>query len=189
MDIQVVILAAGYSSRANTNKLLLELNSKTVIENCINSFYDICSNIIVVGGFRIDELKPVLKHYNKVNLVFNPFYDSGMFSSVKQGLMHANAEKIFITPGDFPLIKQETLYKMLLIKADIVIPSYNGKYGHPVLLSDRYTCEIMSGKYLNLRDFIQNNPNTVIDTDDIGVLYDIDTMDDYEYVKNKVLLK
>ena len=189
MDIQAVILAAGYASRANTNKLLLAINNKTVIENCIDGYYDICSNIIVVGGFRIDELKPVLKNYKKVNLVFNPYYDSGMFSSVRKGLMYAYAEKLFITPGDCPLIKQETLLKMLSVKSDIVIPSYNGKHGHPVLLSARYVHKILNKNYANLRDFIHDNPNTVIDVEDIGVIYDIDTIDDYEYIKNMVILK
>lgn len=186
MNIQALILAAGYSSRAKTNKLLLELRGKTVIENCIDNYYYCCSNIIVVGGFRIDELKPVLKHYNKVNLVYNPFYDSGMFSSVKQGLKYINADRLFITPGDCPIIKQETLNKMLSINANIVLPSYKGKKGHPVLLSNKYTCEILSDKYSKLRDFIHDNPKTIIDADDMGVLYDIDTTNDYKKIKNLV---
>lgn len=186
MSVQAVILAAGYSRRANTNKLLLELFGKTIIENCIESYYEVCADLIVVGGYRIQQLKPVLKHYNKVNLVYNPFYDSGMFSSVKEGFKYAHADRMFITPGDCPLIKQETLNKMLSINSDIVIPSYNGKLGHPVLLSGSYTHEILSDKYLKLRDFIHDNPNTIIDVDDMGVLYDIDTMDDYKKIKNLV---
>ncbi len=187
--IQAVILAAGYSRRANTNKLLLELNGKTIIENCIESYYDVCANLIVVGGYRIQQLKPVLKRYDKVNLVYNPLYDSGMFSSVREGVKYASADRLFITPGDCPIIKQGTLNKMLSIKTDIVIPLFNGRKGHPLLLSGKYMPEILSDKYLSLRELVNNNPHTIIDVDDIGILYDIDTMDDYDCIKNQVLLK
>jgi len=182
--MQTVILAAGRSSRANTNKLLLTLRGKTVIENCVEAFYDTCSDIIVVGGCRIDELKPVLRHYKNVKLVCNYNYKKGMFSSVKEGLRHITAEKFFITPADHAVIKKETIHKLCMVNSDIAIAAYKGAKGHPVLISGRYIDDILNNDYLSLRDFMFNKSKTIINTADIGVVYDIDTMNDYYFIKS-----
>lgn len=183
MKIEGIVLAGGLSSRAGTNKLLLDINGKTVIEKSILGMYDICSRIIVVGGYRIDEIKDILYKYPKVELIYNPDYLNGMFSSVKKGLINVKEKRFFLIPGDYPLVDKRTYKYMLNIDKDIVIPVYNKKRGHPLLMKSYLINEIISNNtFKTLRDFLSIKEITFIDVDDFGILMDIDTMDDYNSI-------
>lgn len=186
MITEGIILAAGLSSRVKTNKLLLELSGKTVIENCVESFYDVCTLIIVVGGYCFEELKPVLSKYGKLKLVFNKNHPDGMFSSVKVGIEHVTGDRFFITPGDYPIIRKTTVYKMLESDKKIVVPEYKGQPGHPVLIKSSLISYIKCGSYQSLNDFICLNDPELIQTDDSGVISDIDYIDDYERIKRMI---
>jgi molybdenum cofactor cytidylyltransferase len=185
MDTECVILAAGYSSRAKTNKMLLPLQNKTVLEKCIETFYDDTDRIIVVGGYRFSEITPITLKYEKVKPVYNKNYPEGMFGSVKEGLKQTRGGRIFITPGDYPLIKASTVKTMLGLSGNIIIPRYFKEPGHPVLISRRCISDICGGGYSSLRDFITLNKKTTVEVDDAGILTDIDTMADYHFIINK----
>lgn len=181
MKIEGIILAAGLSTRAGTNKLILDIDGKTVIERCIYGMYDLCSKIIVVGGHRMEEIKDVLDKYPKVELVYNPDYLEGMFSSVKKGLSHIKEERFFLIPGDYPVISKKIYEDMLKIDRDIVIPVYNGKKGHPLLMKSYLIKELLEDiHYETLRDFISEKGFTSINVEEPGILMDIDTMEDYK---------
>lgn len=127
MKIDGVILAAGFSKRAETFKMTLEFNGKTILENVIDNMIPFTDRIIVVGGYKIEKLIPIVKNYNKVELVFNERYEEGMFSSVKKGISKVNADRFFLTPGDYPLIDKSVYEKLLSCNEDIVIPVYKEK--------------------------------------------------------------
>lgn len=185
--IEGVILAAGLSSRAGRYKMALPLGDKTVIERCIESMYDICDRLIVVGGHRIEEISRLLAGKAKINIVFNVDYEQGMFTSVKTGLQHVKAERFFFTPGDYPLISKDVCEKMLGVEDEVVIPRYNGKRGHPVLLSKAIISELHSNsRYTNLKEFIDTRRYSFVDVSDPGILLDIDTMEDYKEVLNQI---
>lgn len=176
-----IILAGGLSSRAGTNKLILEIDNITIIEHCILSMYDYCSRIIVVGGHRIDDIKEHMKKYPKVDLIHNKDYLDGMFSSVKTGLKSLQGDRFFLIPGDYPSINKTTYAAMLQVDEDIVIPTFNKKKGHPILIKTHFKDEILNDSNFNsLRDFIWKKEPTTIEVDDPGILLDIDTMYDYE---------
>lgn len=179
MDIEGIILAAGLSSRAGTYKMTLEFKGRTIIENVIEEMLSHVQRIIVVGGYRIEILKPVVEKYEKVELVFNENYEEGMFSSVKKGISNIKGDRFFITPGDYPLIENGVYKKLLGNDGDIVIPVYDGKRGHPVLIKSSLINKINSNNYLSLRDFIKDSTPVMVPVDCPGILVDIDTMDDY----------
>ena len=77
-----VILAAGFSSRAETFKMTLKFGENTVIENTIIKMSKYCSKIIVVGGYKIERLNFLSDKYDFVELIFNENYKDGMYSSV-----------------------------------------------------------------------------------------------------------
>jgi molybdenum cofactor cytidylyltransferase len=104
-----------------------------------------------------------------------------MFSSVKEGLKHVESEKFFLTPGDHPLVKKDTYAALANTEGDIVIPVYKGIKGHPVLMKSAFINQILQGsEYASLWDFIKEREITLVDTDDPGILVDIDTLSDYE---------
>ncbi len=190
LPVEGIVLAAGFSSRAGRNKLALDFGGKPIIERCILSMYDACTRIIVVGGHRIEDIRPLVTKYPKVELIFNPDFEDGMFSSVKKGLSKVTKERFFITPGDYPMISKNTCEKMLEIDEDIVLPVFNGKRGHPVLMKSHFINEILSDNTLEaMRDFIKTKPSYRLHVEDEGVLLDVDDMDDYFKVLDKMQSK
>jgi molybdenum cofactor cytidylyltransferase len=183
LGVEGVVVAAGLSLRANTFKPLLKFGEKTLIEKSIEGMYDICSKIIVVGGYQIEEIASVLSNYSKVELVFNENYKDGMFSSVKKGFEHVKQDKFFFIPGDYPLISNKVYEVMLRVPGDIVIPTYRGNKGHPVLIKSILIKELFSQTdYSNLKEFIDKQGFTTVEVQEEGILIDIDTMEDYKRV-------
>lgn len=163
--------------------MLLELGGETLIEKCLKAMYDQCDRIIIVGGYRFNAIREIMHKYSRVEVVFNPDYQQGMFSSVKEGCKQVKAERFFFTPADYPMIKKSTYTNLSLVNGDIVVPSYQGLTGHPVLMKTNLIKELFSGDYTNLRNFIISKSFINLELNDPGVLIDVDTMDDYLKVK------
>jgi molybdenum cofactor cytidylyltransferase len=185
MGVEGVILAAGLSSRAENYKMALDLGGETVIERCVKGMYSSCSRIIVVVGHKAEIIKEILNKYSKVELIYNKEYQQGMFTSVKEGLKRVKEDRFFFTPGDYPLISTEVYDKMLQIGGDIIIPTYKGRKGHPILMKKSTADEIFIRKELtNLREFINYKGFTAVQVEDGGILMDIDTVEDYLKAKD-----
>lgn len=185
MNIDGVILAAGYSSRANTFKMELEIDKKAIIQRCIESLYDECNKIIVVSGYKHEKIERLVQSYSKVQIVYNEEFHKGMFSSVKKGIQNVTAERFLLTPGDYPLINKDVVKKLLKEKNEIVIPSFNKKGGHPILLSSNLIKEILIEREdSNLKIYLSKKQCFYLNIDDEGILLDVDTIEDYNYVKS-----
>lgn len=179
-NVEGIILAAGFSSRVGRNKMLLDIGGRTILERCILSMYGCCNRITVVGGHRIEDIRPLVAKYSKAELVFNPNYKDGMFTSVKEGLSKVTKEWCFITPGDYPRVSGTTYKKMLKVNQDVVVPVFNGKNGHPLLMRSSLINEILSDNTLeSLRDFIKSKTIYHLPVEDEGILLDVDNMEDY----------
>jgi molybdenum cofactor cytidylyltransferase len=178
--VEAVILAAGLSTRAGRWKMALPLGDRTVLQRCVESVYEAVRRIWVVTGWQAERVEALLQGYPKVELVPNPNYRQGMFSSVQAGLAQVRAERAFLTPGDYALVPPVVYAQMLSIDADIVIPTYAGKKGHPVLLSRSAIHEILAlPTDATLRDYVADKGFVTVEVDAPGVLLDIDTPQDY----------
>ncbi|MGE5380259.1 MAG: nucleotidyltransferase family protein [Methylocystaceae bacterium] len=178
-------MAAGYSSRTGSNKLLLDLGGKSVLERCLESMTPWCSRIIIVGGYRINELNSVLPSSDCWEIIFNSSYSDGMFSSVIKGISRVRGDRFFLCPGDYPLVQMQTYAELLTVEEPIVVPTYQGRAGHPVLITSRLIPDIVTGGYSSLRDFIYTNNPFYLDTMDAGIRMDIDTIEDYDDIVSK----
>ncbi|MBL7996169.1 nucleotidyltransferase family protein [bacterium] len=188
----VVILAAGTSSRLGSDKLSLPLGNKSILEHTIHNFFlDAIDEIVIVTG----KFKPDLQKEDitpKIKYVDNPDYQAGMSSSVRRGLEHvsSSSDAVFITPADIPLFDITTVQHMIDVfsPSKIIIPTYHGKKGHPVLL-DRLFSEQCLNEHSEkvLYDVIKKNNEAVelLPVEDEGILLDIDTTDDYEKMKKR----
>ena len=91
---------------------------------------------------------------------------------------------IFLTPGDYPNIKQDTLYKILDEDGDIRVPRYKGRKGHPIYLTRKIVEELKTEPIeSNLKIFRDRHLVNYIDVDDEGILQDIDIYEDLEKMK------
>ena len=181
----VVITAAGRSSRMGLFKPLLKIGSLTVVEHIIRNFQAASvTNIAIITGNNAEEIEKSLKHSSVVFLRNDMYERNEMFDSIKIGLNYQKekCDKIFITPVDIPLFSSETVKALLACKTDVGIPTYKGNTGHPIILSNAAAAKIVtySGSG-GLRNVITELALEVehFETKDQGILYDIDTQEDY----------
>ena len=180
LSCEGVILAAGLSTRAGCPKMELPLGDKVVIQRSVESMAGVVSRVIVVVGWGAERIRQLLAPYNQVEIVPNDDFRAGMFSSVKAGIAHVQAESFFLLPGDHPLVRVETYRRLLMAGGEIAIPSFRGRKGHPVLVASRLIPEILAEPgESSLREYIGRVGFTLVDVPDEGVTLDIDTMDDY----------
>jgi len=192
MDIHIdgIILAAGFSSRTGAFKMELQLGEKTLIQHVIDEMKDLCSRVIVVAGYKKERIIELTKGYANLEVVFNPRYPEGMFTSVKEGVKHVKSSWFFLTPGDYPLITKSIYQKLVEARGesdqDIFIPVFNGRKGHPILVKSDLVKELLEEPDdSNLRKFIHRKGFTSVEADDDAILVDIDTMEDYHRAKQK----
>ncbi|MDD3122389.1 MAG: nucleotidyltransferase family protein [Candidatus Izemoplasmatales bacterium] len=182
---QAIVLAGGLSIRTGMNKMSLPFHGEPLILNTINSVLPYVSKVVVVTGHYHDEITQLLVGISKIEIVKNEEYMLGMFSSVLCGVKHIS-EDFFIVPGDYPLIQHKTYKLMISQLHTMLVPSYKGIKGHPLLLSLSLKEALMKEPIeSNLKAFRDRHFLEVIDTDDEGILQDIDTIQDYEVLKQK----
>jgi molybdenum cofactor cytidylyltransferase len=174
-----IILAAGYSSRAKTNKMLLLFENESLISHSINGMMPFVSHIFVITGHYHEEIKDALIGLNNVTCIENKNYHQGMFGSIQTGAKHVS-DDFFILPGDCPFVKPLTYEKILKGSKEMRVPSYEGKKGHPLFIQKHLIKELIEeDASSNLRDFRNRHDLEVIETHDPNILKDIDTIEDY----------
>lgn len=91
MDKQCVMLAAGLSSRMGKWKMMMPWGEGTILDSALASALAFCDRVVLVTGFRGDELAACYRDHPGVEVVFNPQYQDGMFSSIQCGVGHIRA--------------------------------------------------------------------------------------------------
>jgi len=198
--IALIVLAAGKSERYGRNKLLEKINDKTIVRKVVEeSLMSKADRVFVVIGFEADKIIDELRDL-KVTFIYNVNYEEGMSSSVKAGVLAAksyNAKAVAILPADNLLITYNVIDKVIekfkKTNAKIVVPSYEGKRGHPILLNMEIYHDIMSiseetqGLKYVLRKYKDEVVEVPVDSPEIYI--DIDTPEDLEKLKDLGLIK
>jgi molybdenum cofactor cytidylyltransferase len=179
--VEGIVLAAGLSSRSGRFKMALPLGDRSLIERAIEGMYALVDRVLVVVGWRAERIRELLSPYDKVELVTNPHYRAGMFSSVQAGASRVRASRFFLLPGDCALVPAQVYRQLLATDADIAIPTFRGKRGHPVLMRGGLASEILAlPREAILRDYIAHRGFVPIEVEDDRILIDLDTPQDYE---------
>jgi molybdenum cofactor cytidylyltransferase len=190
--IAAIILAAGYSSRMGTLKPLLKLGDKTILERVIRLFRDGgVEDVIVVVGHGAEQIIPIV-HDCRARPVMNAQFEQGMFSSVQAGVnaLKPDSEAFFVLPVDIPLVRTQTIRDLLENcqrgNSKILFPAYQGRRGHPPLISACYRNEILSYSGDDgLRGFFREHDRDSkrVEVDDEMILFDLDNPADYEALR------
>jgi len=174
-----IILAAGYSSRAKTNKMLLLYKNKSLICHAIDGMMPFVSHIFVVTGHYHEEIEKAIKHLDHVTCIENKAYHQGMFSSIQSGVFSVN-DDFFVLPGDCPFVHSSTYEYLLNGEKEMRVPSYLGRKGHPLFIEKHLIKFILDEPISsNLKDFRNRHDLQIIETQDPNILTDIDTIEDY----------
>jgi molybdenum cofactor cytidylyltransferase len=196
INVSAIILSAGESQRMGTLKPLLPFGEKTVIETVLDNFLKVnLYEIIVVLGYQADRIIEFINRYS-VKTVTNEKYKDGMLSSIQKGIEATDekTEAYMIALVDQPFISP-FLIEALLEKYEnngIIIPSYNGKRGHPIIIPAKYRDEIFGlDTNIGLRQLIQNHEDEIIYVDVAfdDVIRDMDFPEDYKREIGLVLKK
>jgi molybdenum cofactor cytidylyltransferase len=209
VEVSAILLGAGESKRMGVDKLSLPWGRKTVLEHCLKTLLQSkVKEVIIVLNDRmkwvVDHAKdqkvyPERRFFNpslkvgfgdaeRVKVVSNPYYKRGMSTSVRRGLhaIDASSQGILIALGDQPLIKTRTINALIHAfvqkKGTIVVPSFRGKQGHPVIFHCRYLKELSKLKGdIGGRSIIEKHPEEVrlVRVKSEGVTKDMDTWEDY----------
>lgn len=170
MKIEALIISAGYSSRMIEFKPLMKFDGLPFILHIILKLSRHCDKVYIVTGYRTEDIKERLAEWfhqspektwlekiggsaetwsalgKKVNYIFNPDYDRGMFSSLRTGLLSCqDAEWIFYHFVDQPHIPGEfyhSLIKQISSDFNWIQPCYQQRRGHPILLHQSLFSEI-----------------------------------------------
>lgn len=191
--IWALVLAAGESKRMGESKQLLPFGNKTMIETVIDHImHSEVDEILVVLGSNRENIECVLKD-TPVESVYNPRYKEGMLSSAQKGFasLPEEAEAALIFLGDQPKIPSSVIDQVIRAyhssEKGIVVPVYDQKRGHPVLISTKYREEVAHlNPQIGLRELIHNHPGDILEVEleSSSILEDIDTPEDYKNLKN-----
>jgi molybdenum cofactor cytidylyltransferase len=136
-----VILAAGKASRMGTPKQLLPYKETTILGEVLkNALQSALDPLIVVLGFMADEIRRRID-FDAATVVIADGYDLGQSASLKAGLSHIpdDCDAALFLLGDQPLITVNIINTLIegyrQSKNDILIPTYRGKRGSPVLIA------------------------------------------------------
>ncbi|MBL1281060.1 MAG: molybdenum cofactor guanylyltransferase [Fluviicola sp.] len=182
-----VILAGGLSSRMGTDKGLMLLNGKAMIQYLIDTLKPILAEVIIIANN---------KEYDKFGLkVFPdkiPF--KGPVGGIYSGLHHSKTEKVLIVSCDTPFITKELI--QLLIDSEnneVVISKQDDKLQPLIGLYSKNTMSTfkrcIEEDKLKLRKVLAVLQTKIINLDesdiDSSVFYNINTLSEFNKAKNE----
>lgn len=182
-----IILSAGSSTRMGAHKALLKFDAeKTFIEK-ITETYKLAGieQVIIVVNAELSKLvsKSSLEFSEKVKLVVNDKPELGRFYSFQTGVKHLNiGNSFFFQNIDNPFTTKELLNKLIIYKdkADVIIPIFREKTGHPVLLSKIVASDILQYANTELRidEFLRKYETIKVESADYCILANINSLAD-----------
>jgi molybdenum cofactor cytidylyltransferase len=177
------VLAAGASRRFGSQKLLADLRGKPLVRWSVERVLEARpDDVIVVVGHEGDAVGAALAGLD-VRVTTNERWTEGIGSSLRTGIaaLPTDADAAMIALGDEPSVQSSDMVALLAAYAagdkDIIVPSYRGERGHPVIFARRLFRELLaiSGDR-GARDVIASDPSRVLVVDfDAPPPRDVDT--------------
>ena len=189
--VAAVILAAGRSARMGRQKALLQQvhTGTTFVGHLIRTARAArLDPILVIAAAAHQELATEVSRWGG-RLLLNEAPDRGQLSSIVVGLDAADAAgatAIMVMPVDVPLLSVATFDAVAAAAeakaAAIVRATHDGRHGHPVLFKRAVFDELRhADPAIGARAIVRADPARVLDVEvsDPGVIFDIDTPEDY----------
>ena len=186
--ISAILLAAGQSKRmVGENKLAKKIQDVPLIKHSVkNILVSSIDELIIVLGYQKEIIEKLINKNEKIKFVFNKDFENGMASSIKAGLNHLsnNTEAFFICLGDMPMVNSGIYNQLIKSRSqkDILVPTYNGQQGNPVLFN-----KSMKEKIMNItgdagaKKILELNKDKILNLEinDQGVTKGFDTLDNF----------
>jgi molybdenum cofactor cytidylyltransferase len=149
--LAAVILSAGASSRMGRPKALLPYRESTFLEHLIQATRHPRIGVTrVVLGAGAAEIRTIARLDPDV-VVLNPRWEQGQLSSICEGIRSLEGvatDGIVLCPVDHPLVSAALVHNLIerfsSSGKSIVLPTYNGRRGHPVIFSSTLYGELLA---------------------------------------------
>ncbi|MBN2175534.1 MAG: NTP transferase domain-containing protein [Bacteroidales bacterium] len=179
----VVILAAGLSGRMGVPKHDLRFSEEATFLDHIIRVYQkfMASQIVLVINDRDDFSR---YYYEKgLKIVINKHPEFGRFHSIQLGLKEIKDVSVFIQNIDNPFVSPGLLMTLEreIEEAHYAVPVYEGKGGHPVLLSQKIVQKVEENykKDEQLNNVLKNFDRKDVPMHDPYILVNINTEENY----------
>ena len=172
-------------------KALLPWRGQTLLEHQVSALLEGgADTVVVVLGHRADELRPLLQGKDGVSWALNPDYLQGKTTSIKVGLSALDSgavDDILLLNVDQPRSAEDIgriLNHHRVHDYDATVPEYNGKGGHPIVLSARLLPELreIDEESQGIKAVVHRHPESVhrIPLDSPEILLDLNTPEQYQ---------
>jgi molybdenum cofactor cytidylyltransferase len=195
--IAAVVLAAGRSTRmGGPNKLLAEIAQRPLVRIAAEeALASRAKPVIIVTGHQRDHVEKVLAGL-PVRLVHNPDFAQGLGTSLRAGIaaVPADADGAVVCLGDMPQVDAALIDRLIGAfdpdrGALVVVPTFEGKRGNPVLWSRRFFPDLTAIEGdVGARHLIGRYGEAVVEVpvDGKAALTDIDTPEALVGVKAEI---
>nr|WP_321226909.1 nucleotidyltransferase family protein [uncultured Psychroserpens sp.] len=186
MNIAILILSAGSSTRMGTTKQLLPIGNKTLLGLSIeNALQTNAKKVFCVLGSNAENIKNSISQYD-IEIIINPNFKEGLSSSIVEGLNHienSNFDSVLIMLSDQPKVDSNYINLLILSSekkpTQITASQYEKTIGVPAIFPKKYFKQLqqLEGDK-GAKDFLNTHKAQVISIKS-DKLIDIDTQDDY----------
>ncbi len=167
-----LIISAGYSSRMDGFKPLMRYNDMPFLFGIFLKMAQVCRKIVIVTGYRHEDIRHEIDCWlhrhptsamreltgfsaadwhrlpGRLTYVYNPDYDSGMFSSLQAGMRHLPESGWilyhFVDQPHIPVSFYPAFGTAADENYDWIQPRYQDRSGHPILLNGKVRSRILS---------------------------------------------
>ena len=172
-------------------KAMLPWSGVTLLEHQIRSLVDAgVQKVVVVLGHEANRLKPIVESLEGADWVVNSAYVEGKTTSIKAGMEYLTGvctKQVVLLSVDQPR-KSDTVRILLEHHISsgnkITIPTYHGKGGHPIVLSESVLSEVANieeeteGLLAVVRRHAEKTDRFEID--DPSLVWDLNTLEEYQ---------
>ena len=177
-------------------KALLPVEGTSFIERIVAGLKESrVGEILVVLGHHAAEIGPQIRDL-PITVIINNDYRKGQLSSLTAAINYLTKEReeesghriegILVHLVDHPFLSPQLVNEMIErfyeTKKLIVVPSYRGKRGHPVLFSRELFEELLNAPLdQGAKPVVHGHRNETLEipTEEEGVIVDIDTPEEY----------
>lgn len=186
--IAAIVLAAGRSTRMGpANKLLLQVDGRPMVARVVDAALASSARpVVVVTGHQAEAVRAALAGRDVV-FVHNPDYATGLASSLRHGLgaLPGDSDGALVALGDMPRLTPGHFEQLISAFSPvegraIIVPTWGGKRGNPVLWAARFFPEMKAvAGDVGARHLIGEHAEVVreVESPDDAVLLDVDTPD------------
>jgi CTP:molybdopterin cytidylyltransferase MocA len=175
-----IILAAGASERMGSPKALLPWRGSTLVEHAVDQARGAgVEQIVVVVG-------PAIRHVElNATTVLNPAPETGRSASIRLGsaAIAAAPAAILVQSVDQPVEADvlAALFQAVEDNAEVAVPSYRGRRGHPVCFTGQLLSELREVRETDegLRAVVRRHAVTEVPVDSETVTWNLNDPGSY----------